>query len=124
MGAWMGAAAFATFWYLLESGVGQEEARNLVLLLMVLFENVQAFNARSERRSAFRMPFGANPLLVLAVIGAQAIHIGAMYTPGLAGILDLKPIGLAAWMAVAAVALTLLGVAEIYKLLRPVIDDA
>ena len=120
MGAWMGAAAFATFWYLLESGVGQEEARNLVLLLMVLFENVHAFNARSERRSAFRMPFGANPLLVLAVIGAQAIHVGAMYTPGLAGILDLKPIGLAAWMAVAAVALTLLGVAEIYKLLRPV----
>ena len=124
MGAWMGAAAFATFWYLLESGVPEQEARNLVLLLMVLFENVHAFNARSERRSAFRMPFAANPLLVLAVIGAQAIHIGAMYTPGLAGILDLKPIGLAAWMAVAAVALTLLGVAEIYKLLRPVVDDA
>ncbi len=123
MGAWMGAAAFVAFWYFLESGMKQAEARNLVLLLMVLFENVQAFNARSERRSAFGMPFRANPFLVLAVIGAQGIHIGAMYTPGLAGILDLQPISPATWLAVAAVALTLLGVAEIYKLLRPVVDD-
>jgi len=123
MGCWMGAAAFATFWYLLESGMPEEDARNLVLLLMVLFENVQAFNARSERRSAFRVPFGANPFLILAVIGAQAIHIGAMYMPGLAGILDMKPIGLTTWIAVAAIAVTLLGVAEIYKLLRPVADN-
>ena len=69
------------------------------------------------------MPFRANPFLILAVIGAQGIHIGAMYTPGLAGILDLQPIAPATWVAVAAVALTLLGVAEIYKLLRPVVDD-
>ena len=124
MGAWMGAASFATFWYLLDSGMAEADARNLVLLLMVLFENVQAFNARSERRSAFRMPFGANPFLIAAIIGAQAIHIGAMYMPGLSGVLDLAPIGLDAWLMVAAVALTLLGVAEIYKRLRPVTDDA
>jgi Ca2+-transporting ATPase len=104
--------------------MGQEDARNLVLPLMVLFENVQAFNARSERRSAFRVPYGANPLLIIAVIGAQAIHIGAMYMPGLAGILDTKPIGVTTWLAVAAIALTLLGVAEIYKSPRPVADDA
>ncbi|MBE9552259.1 MAG: HAD-IC family P-type ATPase, partial [Proteobacteria bacterium] len=124
MGCWMGAAAFATFWYLLESGMPEDEARNLVLLLMVLFENVQALNARSERRSVFRMPFAANPFLILAVVAAQATHIGAIYMPGLAGILDLKPIGFMTWVAVAVIALTLLGVAEIYKTLRPVADDA
>jgi len=124
LGSWMGLAAFATFWYLLHNGVPESEARNMVLLLMVLFENVQAFNARSERRSTFRISFGANPFLVLAVIAAQAIHIGAMYTPGLSGILDMEPIALADWGTVLAVALTLLGLAEIYKFLRPISDGA
>ena len=123
-GAWMGIAAFASFWYLLDSGMRETEARNLVLLLMVLFENVHAFNARSERRSIFRIPFAANPLLVLAVIGAQAIHIGAMYTPGLSHVLELNPIDFRSWIEVAVVALSLLAVSELYKWLRPLHDDA
>jgi P-type Ca2+ transporter type 2C len=39
---------------------------------MVLFENVHAFNVRSETRSAFRVPLAANRLLVAAVVAAQA----------------------------------------------------
>lgn len=122
MGSWMGIAAFGSFWYLLDQGMPEGDARNIVLLLMVLFENVHAFNARSERRSVFRISFSANPFLVLAVIGAQAIHIGAMYLPGLSGILDLRAIGFGAWVQVALVALSLLAVAELYKLLRPMRD--
>lgn len=120
----MGITGFALFWYLLDRGVPEAEARNVVLLLMVLFGNVHAFNARSERRSAFRIPFAANPLLVLAVIGAQAIHIGAMYTPGVSQVLEVRPIDFGSWIQVAALALSLLAVSELYKLLRPLHDDA
>jgi Ca2+-transporting ATPase len=123
MGCWMGAASFAVFWYLLASGVPEAEARNLVLLLMVLFENMQALNARSERLSVSRIPLAANPFLIVAIICAEAIHIGAIYMPGLSGILDLQPIAPANWLPVAAVALTLVGVAEIYKALRPAADE-
>ncbi len=122
LGSWMGAVAFATFWYLLGRGMPEAEARNIVLLLMVLFENVHAFNARSERRSVFLIPFSANPFLVVAVVAAQAVHIGAMYTPGLRTVLDLQPIAFETWAGIAGVALSLLVAAEIYKLLRP-IDD-
>ncbi len=123
MGCWMGAASFALFWYLLENGVPEAEARNLVLLLMVLFENMQALNARSERRSVFRIPFAANPFLIVAIVAAQAIHIGAIYMPGLSGILDLQPIAMESWLPVAAVALTLIAVAEVYKFVRPATDE-
>ena len=115
----MGLAAFVTFSFVLAQGWSEVEARNLVLLLMVLFENVHAFNARSESRSALRVPLAANPFLIMAVIAAQGIHIAAMYTPGLSDILDLQPIGIATWAAVAGVALSLLLVAETYKALRP-----
>lgn len=118
MGSWMGAASFATFWYLLDRGVPEAEARNIVLLLMVLFENVQAFNARSERRSIFRVPLAANPFLVVAVVAAQGLHIAAMYMPGLGGILHLNPINFQTWLAVAGVALSLAALAELYKALR------
>ena len=108
---------------LLENGVPEAEARNLVLLLMVLFENMQALNARSERRSVFRIPFAANPFLIVAIVAAQAIHIGAIYMPGLSGILDLQPIAMESWLPVAAVALTLIAVAEVYKFVRPATDE-
>ncbi len=104
--------------------MAETEARNIVLLLMVMFENAQAFNARSERRSTFAIPFMANPFLVLAVIGAQSLHIAAMYMPGLSGVLDIAPIGATTWLAVASVALSLVAVAEIYKAWRPICDDA
>jgi magnesium-transporting ATPase (P-type) len=122
-GSWMGAAAFAMFWYLLDRGMPEAEARSIVLLLMVLFENVHAVNARSERRSAFRVPLAANPFLVLAVIAAQAVHVAAMFIPGLSDVLGIAPVSPATWLAVAGSALSLTAVAEIYKFLRQPGDD-
>jgi magnesium-transporting ATPase (P-type) len=90
---YMGAAAFAFYAWCLAQGMAEATARNLLLLLMVLFENVHALNARSETRSAFCVPVAANPFLILAIIGAQAVHIAAMYLPGLRDVLDVQPIG-------------------------------
>ncbi len=44
----MGGIAFLAFQWMLGRGYTTEEARDATLLLMVLFENVQAFNSRSE----------------------------------------------------------------------------
>ncbi len=115
-GTYMGVAAFAFYSWALDSGMSEAAARNLLLLLMVLFENVQALNARSERRSVFRVPLSANPFLILAIFAAQGLHIVAMYTPGFSGVLDVAPIGWRDWLTVAAIAATLLVVMEILKL--------
>lgn len=81
-GLYMGCVAFAVFWFLIEKmDYGTFEARNLLLLLMVLFENVHVFNVRSETRSAFRIPISGNWLLMGAVVVAQGVHILSMYIP-------------------------------------------
>ena len=93
----MGIGGFALFYWLLDAGYPVEAARNMLLLLFVLFENFQTFNSRSERHSVFRQSLAANPLLVFGVIGAQVLHIAAMYTPWLSHTLSLTPVSMAEW---------------------------
>jgi len=113
----MGTLAFAVFWWLLKSGLSVEDARNSTLLLMVLFENVQVFNSRSETLSAFRHNPMRNRLLLFGTIGAQLIHIGALYTPGLSNILQAHPVSLSHWLVLLLMASTILIVIEFHKLI-------
>lgn len=115
----MGALAFGVFWwaYTLQ-GMSLEAARNLTLLLMVLFENIQVFNSRSETRSVFRHNPWKNRLLVLGTLGAQAIHIIAMYTPGLSNLLQASPVSLLQWTELLLLAASILVVMESYKWFR------
>lgn len=114
-GAVMGGLAFAAFWWFNVQGYAIEEARNLTLMLMVLFGNIHALNSRSETRSLFQIRFFANPFLILAVPFAQAVHIAAMYLPGISDVLQLQPISLNQWLSLLAIALTLFLVEELHK---------
>ena len=114
----MGGIAFGFYAVLISQGVGEFEARNLLLLLMVLFENVHALNARSETRSVLSVPFAANPFLILAILGAQGLHIVAMHLPVLADVLQVAPISPQNWVLVALLAVSLVLVVEALKLLR------
>lgn len=112
----IGGVAFLTYLWLLDKGYGQIEANNIILLLMVLFENIQAFNSRSESLSVFRHDPMRNRLLLFGTLAAQSIHILAMYT--LPGILHVQPVSFSTWLALLAVSLTLLGAMEAYKYVR------
>jgi Ca2+-transporting ATPase len=111
----MGAGGVAFFWWLIANGSSIDSARNLLLLLFVLFENVQTFNSRSERHSVFRQKLRANPLLVTGILASQALHIAAMHVPGLSDTLWISPVSLGEWAVALALALTLLLVMECDK---------
>lgn len=114
-GAWIGLVGFGVWYYLISIGTPEKEARNILLFLMVLFENVHVFNCRSERKSTFRVALSRNKLLIAAVIVAQGIHLASMYIPVMEDILEVQPISLTLWLQLAALALSVLGVMEIYK---------
>jgi Ca2+-transporting ATPase len=116
-GSVMGLLAFATYLLLINQGTPVEEARNMTLMLMVLFGNIHALSSRSEERSLFQIRFFTNPFLLLAVPVAQVIHIGAMYTPGLSDVLQLSPITARQWLTLLGVASILLVAEEIHKYL-------
>jgi len=114
-GLTMGLLAFFVWNWLLGRGWEIGAARNLVLLLMVLFENVHVFNCRSERTSAFAVPIRRNRLLVLGVLAAQGIHILALYHPLMRRVLDIAPVSAIEWACLILVASSLLAVMEIFK---------
>lgn len=114
----IGGVAFGTYQWMLGRGYTVEEARNGTLLLMVLFENVQAFNSRSETLSVFLHNPLRNKLLLFGTLTAQLVHIGAMYTPGFRDVLGLQPVSPGHWGELLALALTLLLAMEGHKLYR------
>lgn len=114
----MGCLAFAVFYWQISQGVNEDNARNVTLLLMVLFENVHVFNSRSETLSIFRQNFFSNPLLLFGMLAAQSIHIIAMHTPGLSSILMVQPVSLTLWIQLLGIALLLILVDELHKLKR------
>lgn len=113
----MGGGGFGLFYVLISTGVSEFTARNLLLVLFVLFENFQCFNSRSERRSVFRQSLASNPFLLVGILGSQALHLGAMYVPGLNGLLGIAPITLGDWLMLLALASSLLLVSEVEKII-------
>lgn len=115
-GCWMAGVGFAAFVGMLRMGLPVEDARNQLLLLMVLLQNVDAFNARSETLSVFRNPVSNNPLLVVGVTMALLLHLAAMHAPLLQGVLRIGPLPLIEWALLPLLALSLLAVMELHKL--------
>lgn len=111
----MSAGGFLVFWWFIETGRPVEEARNVLLLLFVLFENVQTFSSRSERRSVFKLPPFSNPLLIFGIAGAQLLHVVAMQVPILRDTLALQPVSGWEWLGLALLSSTLLLVMEFDK---------
>jgi magnesium-transporting ATPase (P-type) len=115
-GAAIGALAFGLWYWLIEvQMMGETSARNGVLLLMVLLQNVHVFNCRSESTSAFRVPLQRNWILILGVLAAQGIHILSMYLPFMQTILTTAPVSFSQWMSALGLACVVLVVMEIFK---------
>ncbi|MDC0088508.1 cation-translocating P-type ATPase C-terminal domain-containing protein [Porticoccaceae bacterium] len=113
----VGATSFCCFAYLIYLGWGEISARNSTLLLMVLFENIQVLNSRSESRSILRHPLWTNPTLIVATLAAQGIHIASMYWPVMQRVLSTTPVTLAHWSSLLLAACSILLVIELDKLL-------
>ena len=114
----MGGTAFLLFRALLAGGMDVDSARNSVLLLMVLFENVHVFNSRSETRSVFGHNPLRNRLLLAGTLAAQLAHIGAMYAPWLGDVLHVHPVSPGDWAELLVMALAVLLAMETHKLVK------
>lgn len=116
-GLYMGITAFLVFYILINSGYNEDSARNITLLLMVLFENVHVFNSKSEKVSIFKIDHLKNKFLLISVIAAQLIHIASMYIPFMQTILGTQPVSITVWLMLLIIALLLIVVMEIEKII-------
>lgn len=111
----MGGLGFGVFAWMLQQGWSEPQARNVLLLLMVLFENFHIGNCRSETKSAFSISPLRSPILLLGAISAFLIHVIAMQVPWLQGVLGTEPVTLQTWGVVVLVAILVIPALELHK---------
>ena len=111
----MGFVGFGAFWWMIQAGWTEEAARNALLLLMVLFENVHIGNCRSETKSALRLSPLRSPILLGGALIALLLHLGIMFVPLGQTVLHVEPIGLTTLAGLWALALSVFVAMEIHK---------
>ncbi|HUG90027.1 MAG TPA: HAD-IC family P-type ATPase [Planctomycetaceae bacterium] len=117
----MSVVGVAAFWWLVPPAGAENydqqvaSARNALLLLMVLFENIHIGNCRSETKSALRLSPFRSPILLAGALGALAVHVAGMYVPPLKRVLKTEPVDLRMWLVLVGLALTVFVAMELHK---------
>ena len=111
----MGMVGFAVFWWMLRAGWSEAAARNALLLLMVLFENVHIGNCRSETRSALQLSPLRSPILLGGALIALLLHFGTMFLPLGQRILQVEPVSFSNLICLWTLSLSVFVAMEIHK---------
>jgi calcium-translocating P-type ATPase len=114
----MAAGTLALFHWELERGSSLVQAQTVALTTLVVFQMFHVGNARSERRSVFRLSPFSNPFLFAATAAAFIVHVAALYLRPTQFVLRVEPIDADAWLRILLVAATILLAVEAHKLLR------
>jgi len=111
----VGGGGFLVYDVALRFGWAVEDARNLLLLAMVLFENFHVGNCRSETRSALALSPLRSPVLFFGTLGAFLLHVVAMYVPFMQDMLTTKPVDFWLWGVVIGVSVLIVPAVELHK---------
>ena len=93
-------------------------ARGYVMALMIIIQNIHAFNCRSEKKSAFTIPIGSNLIFIFGVIGSVLLGLAVMEIPVLSIFLKIHSIPLAHLEILFLLGLIIFIVMECYKKIR------
>ena len=108
----------------LAAGDTIDEARNAVLLMVVLFQNAFLLSVRSLHRPFWRWHPPENGWMFLGMATALTLQIGAMYFPPMQVLLGVQPVGVTIVFQCLVGALAVLLVTEVTKWrLRPANQD-
>jgi Ca2+-transporting ATPase len=91
------------------------KAQTMVFVTLIIAEQVNAFNCRSDRHSLFTVGFFANRLLIISVLLSTSMLAAVIYWPPLAALFHTTPLGWRDWLLAAGLGLTILPVVEAAK---------
>lgn len=105
----------AFVWMIEVVELSEESTRNILLLLIVLFQNFHIANCRSETKSAFAISPLRSPILMGGVAAAFLVHFASMHIPFMQRLLRTEPVSLTTWLVVIAMASTIVVAMEFHK---------
>ena len=111
----VGVGGFMVYDIALRLGWDVVDARNLLLLSMVLFENFHVGNCRSETRSAFALSPLRSPVLFFGTLAAFLVHVAGMHVPFLQDMLSTEPVDAGMWAIAIGVSVLIVPAVELHK---------
>jgi len=111
---------FAYYYYWNPWGLADPEqvltrAQTMVFVTLIMAEQVNAFNCRSDRHSLFTVGFFTNRLLLVAVTLSTSMLVAVIYWPPLAALFHTNPLRWQDWVVAAGLSLTLMPIVELTK---------
>lgn len=112
-------------WYYLINIYGMETnlARTYVMALMVIIQNVHAFNCRSEKQSVFSIPVGSNFIFIFGVIGSILLGLAVLEIPFLSMFLKTQSIPIIQLEVLLLLGLSIFVIMEVFKLIKRIINN-
>ena len=115
-GVFIGLIVFGLWYYLLN--VVQMEvgaARGYTMALMIIIQNIHAFNCRSEDKSSFTISIASNPIFAVGVLGSMILGVAVLEVDFLSMFLKTSHVPLIHLLELVLFGFTILVVMEIYK---------
>jgi Ca2+-transporting ATPase len=111
---------FAYYYYWNPGNLGDPEqvlvkAQTMVFVTLILAEQVNAFNCRSDRHSLFTVGVFTNRFLLVSVALSSLMLAAVIYWPPLAALFHTHPLNLGDWLVAAGLGLTIFPVVEAAK---------
>ena len=118
-GVSIGVIVFAVWYYLIEIVfMDVNIARGYIMALMIIIQNIHAFNCRSERKSVFTVPFKSNPIFLYGVIGSIILGIAVMEIDFLSMFLKVNSIPYSHLLILVVIGSSIFFIMEGYKKLK------
>ena len=109
---------FFSYKFMLDTTGDLKLARSVSLFLLILFQNMQIFNARSENESILKQSFFKNPFLFISIGIVTLTHIIASYVPAFDLFLKIKPLGINELSLIVPMAFLIIFIMELEKMIR------
>ncbi len=112
------AGALAIYFYALQSGLGLEMARTMVVNVIVVFEIFYLFNVRYLHMTSFTLRGAVGTPAVLAALAVViAAQLAFTYAPVMHELFDTRPVALADGLVILAAGVLLMAILETEKIL-------
>ena len=109
---------FGTWIYLMKKNVDIMYARSVIMMLMVVIQNINVLNCRSEKKSIFKTSLKTNPLIIFVIIVSILLQILISVIPFTSHIFKIVPLSIITILKIFVLSLIVIIVFETYKIIK------
>ena len=115
----IGLLVFIVWYYLINVlALDIKLARTYIMALMIIIQNVHAFNCRSEKNSLLKLSIKSNPLFIIGVIASMLLGVAVLEIKGLSIFLKTTRLPYRDLLSLIVLSLSITVVMETYKKIK------